>query len=139
MFGCVCVSLCLSNLLQTHSHIHNEFNCFLDEHRNYIISPISSYGREIKQFFLFMFILQIILLLKSLKLFNTCTRFEILLQILSHVLAYATACINPVYVSTLKTCGNSISFYFILFLSFFLFLLLLRIKSFSLFIFHMHL
>lgn len=47
----VCVSLCLSNLLQTHSHIHNEFNCFLDEHRNYIISPISSYGREIKRFF----------------------------------------------------------------------------------------
>lgn len=43
--------------------------------------------------------IQIILLLKSLKLFNTCTRFDILLQIASHVLAYTTACINPLYVN----------------------------------------
>ncbi|XP_031618278.1 allatostatin-A receptor-like [Contarinia nasturtii] len=46
-------------------------------------------------FALLWFPIQVILLLKSLKLFNTCTRFDILLQIASHVLAYTTACINP--------------------------------------------
>lgn len=46
--------------------------------------------------------IQVILLLKSLKLFNTCTRFDILLQIASHVLAYTTACINPLYAKNAK-------------------------------------
>lgn len=38
---------------------------------------------------------QMILVLKSLGLYQNCTRFAILLQIFSHVLAYTTACINP--------------------------------------------
>lgn len=38
---------------------------------------------------------QLILVLKSVGLYQNCTRFAILLQIFSHVLAYTTACINP--------------------------------------------
>lgn len=43
----------------------------------------------------FFFPSQLILVLKSLGLYQNCTRFAILLQIFSHVLAYTTACINP--------------------------------------------
>lgn len=41
------------------------------------------------------FLSQLILVLKSLGLYQNCTRSKILLQIFSHVLAYTTACINP--------------------------------------------
>lgn len=34
-------------------------------------------------------------MLKILGKFITCTKFDIILQIFSHVLAYATSCINP--------------------------------------------
>lgn len=45
--------------------------------------------------FLFLF-LQIILVLKSLQLFDANTDFNVALQVTSHVLAYCSSCINPV-------------------------------------------
>lgn len=41
-------------------------------------------------------LLQIILLLKGNKLFEICTNFHAFLQVFSHVVAYASSCINPV-------------------------------------------
>lgn len=38
---------------------------------------------------------QLILVLKSHGLYATCTKLSILVQIISHVMAYSTACINP--------------------------------------------
>lgn len=50
--------------------------------------------------FLFLFhlplLLQIILVLKSLQLFDANTDFNVALQVTSHVLAYCSSCINPV-------------------------------------------
>lgn len=40
--------------------------------------------------------LQIILVLKSLQLFDANTDFNVALQVTSHVLAYCSSCINPV-------------------------------------------
>lgn len=39
--------------------------------------------------------LQLILVLKSIGLFEICTNLQIAVQIISHILAYSSSCINP--------------------------------------------